>query len=110
VLGTIKNFNPERGFGFIAPDDGSDDIFVHCRGLAPGQDESVLFQGAKVEFDAIPGSRPGRLQAIRARAASAAGCNPELAKLVDRLRTELFQAGETFALLVEQARADGLNV
>ncbi len=52
AVGTVKFFNSQKGFGFIKPDDGSPDVFVHVsaveragmRGLAEGQ---------KVSFDVI---------------------------------------------------------
>ncbi len=49
-VGTVKFFNTTRGFGFIAPEDGSDDVFVHITAVEksglPGINE-----GQKVEFD-----------------------------------------------------------
>jgi len=44
--GTVKFFNNAKGFGFIAPDDGSKDVFVHANGLT---DE--IREGDKVTFD-----------------------------------------------------------
>ncbi len=49
--GTVKWFNPEKGFGFIAPQDGSKDVFVHRSNVeALGYDEG-LREGESVEFD-----------------------------------------------------------
>jgi CspA family cold shock protein len=53
--GTVKWFNEGKGFGFIAPDDGSDDLFIHSSNVLP-EGEQSLTEGAKVEFE----SRPGR--------------------------------------------------
>lgn len=44
--GTVKYFNDAKGFGFITPDDGSKDVFVHINGLT---DE--IREGDKVAFD-----------------------------------------------------------
>ena len=50
AVGTVKFFNTQRGFGFIEPDDGSKDVFVHITAVqrAGMQD---LVEGQKVEFD-----------------------------------------------------------
>ncbi len=48
----MKWFNPERGFGFIGPDDGSKDVFVHISAVQrAGMD--FLREGAKVTFDIV---------------------------------------------------------
>jgi CspA family cold shock protein len=56
--GTVKWFNPAKGFGFIVPDDGSDDAFVHISAVEQAG-LSALNEGQKVEFDLQPG-RNGR--------------------------------------------------
>ena len=48
--GTVKWFNPTKGYGFIEPEDGSNDVFVHISALqAAGLD--TLHEGDKVSFD-----------------------------------------------------------
>lgn len=48
--GTVKWFNPTKGFGFIVPDDGSKDVFVHMSAVtAAGL--GTLNEGQKVQFD-----------------------------------------------------------
>lgn len=48
--GTVKFFNHSRGFGFIAPDDGSKDVFVHITALEASGISSID-EGDKVTFD-----------------------------------------------------------
>jgi len=59
--GTVKWFNPVKGFGFIVPDDGSDDAFVHISAVEQAG-LSSLNEGQKVGFDLQPG-RNGRMAA-----------------------------------------------
>jgi CspA family cold shock protein len=54
--GTVKFFNTTRGFGFIAPDDGSKDIFVHISAVQQS-DIEYLVEGQKVGFDVEEESR-----------------------------------------------------
>ena len=49
--GTVKFFNDGKGFGFITPDDGGRDVFVHVNGLNGGS----LSEGDKVSFDTKEG-------------------------------------------------------
>lgn len=53
VTGKVKFFNQEKGFGFITPDDGSDDIFVHVTGLSGG----TLNEGDSVEYEVGEGRK-----------------------------------------------------
>ncbi len=50
--GTVKFFNTARGFGFIAPDDGSKDVFVHISAVAEAG-LSILTEGQKVEYEVV---------------------------------------------------------
>jgi CspA family cold shock protein len=48
--GTVKWFNDDKGFGFITPDEGGRDLFVHFSGIT-GQGFRSLTEGAKVEYE-----------------------------------------------------------
>ena len=48
--GTVKWFNESKGFGFIANDEGGDDVFVHFSGIV-SEGFKTLQEGQKVEFD-----------------------------------------------------------
>merc|ERR1711933_650618 len=60
--GTVKWFNAERGYGFIVPDDGSKDIFVHQTAIQKEGFRS-LADGEKVEYDIETDSSDGRIKA-----------------------------------------------
>jgi cold shock protein len=50
ATGTVKWFNDDKGFGFITPDEGGKDLFVHHTGIA-GNGFRSLSEGAKVEYE-----------------------------------------------------------
>ena len=50
AVGTVKWFNAEKGFGFIAPEDGSPDVFAHYSAIT-GSGYKSLDENQKVEFD-----------------------------------------------------------
>jgi CspA family cold shock protein len=54
--GTVKWFNDEKGYGFITPDDGSEDLFVHHSGIA-GSGFKSLEEGEKVTYEATRGNK-----------------------------------------------------
>ena len=54
--GTVKWFNDAKGYGFISPDDGSKDVFVHHSSIA-GNGFKSLAEGAKVEFEVHQGAK-----------------------------------------------------
>ena len=54
--GTVKWFNEKKGFGFIAPDDGADDLFVHHSEVKTTGYAS-LHEGQKVQFDVGMGKK-----------------------------------------------------
>lgn len=64
AVGTVKWFNAEKGFGFIAPEDGSADLFAHYSAITTGGYRS-LEENQRVEFDVTQG--PKGLQASNIR-------------------------------------------
>ena len=56
TTGTVKFFNTTKGFGFIAPEDGSKDVFVHISAVERS-DLGYLVEGQKVSFDIQPDAR-----------------------------------------------------
>lgn len=54
--GTVKWFSDEKGYGFITPDDGGKDLFVHHQGIASDGFRS-LAEGAKVSYEAESGPK-----------------------------------------------------
>ena len=54
--GTVKWFNDQKGFGFITPEDGSKDCFVHHSAIQADGFRS-LAEGARVEFDLVQGAK-----------------------------------------------------
>jgi CspA family cold shock protein len=54
--GTVKWFSDEKGYGFIRPDDGSEDVFVHHTGIA-GEGFKTLEEGDKVTYEVTEGRK-----------------------------------------------------
>lgn len=56
AIGTVKFFNTTKGFGFIAPDGGGKDVFVHATAVEQAGMRS-LNEGQRIEFDIVPDAR-----------------------------------------------------
>ncbi len=54
AVGIVKWFNPVKGYGFIQPEDGSKDVFVHMSALEKAG-LSLLKDGQRVSYDLVPG-------------------------------------------------------
>lgn len=65
MIGTVKFFNTTKGFGFIKPDDGSKDVFVHISAVERSG-LGHLTEGQKVEFDVQPDPRGPKAVNLRA--------------------------------------------
>ncbi|HEY0388397.1 MAG TPA: cold shock domain-containing protein [Gaiellales bacterium] len=63
ATGTVKWFNDAKGYGFIAPDDGGKDLFVHYSSIEGGGFKT-LTEGAKVTFEAREGQKGPEATAV----------------------------------------------
>jgi CspA family cold shock protein len=64
ATGTVKWFSDEKGFGFITPDDGSSDLFVHQSAI-DSDGFRTLSEGAKVSFEAEAGPKGPRAVSVQ---------------------------------------------
>ncbi|MYS80780.1 cold-shock protein [Embleya scabrispora] len=62
--GTVKWFNDEKGFGFIAPDDGTPDVFVHFSAIDSSGHRS-LTENQRVEFSTSQGPKGPQAEQVR---------------------------------------------
>jgi cold shock protein len=65
VIGTVKFFNTQKGFGFIAPDGGAKDVFVHATAVEAAGMRS-LAEGQRIQFDIQPDQRGSKAVNLRA--------------------------------------------
>ena len=64
ATGTVKWFNSEKGFGFIAPDEGGPDVFAHYSAIS-GSGYRSLEENQKVEFEVTQGAKGPQASDIR---------------------------------------------
>ena len=64
AVGTVKWFNAEKGYGFIAPDGGGNDLFVHISAIVDAGPRG-LAEGQKVEFEEGPGRKGPQATNVR---------------------------------------------
>jgi cold shock protein len=81
--GTVKWFSEEKGFGFISPEDGGEDLFVHRTGIAGGG-FTTLDEGEKVTYEVTQG-RKG-MQAVNV---SRGSTRPDIGRTTEYLRVPL---------------------
>ena len=62
--GTVKWFNATKGYGFLTPDDGSADVFVHFSAI-DGSGYRELFEGERVEFEQTQGQKGPQATKVR---------------------------------------------
>jgi len=65
AIGTVKWFNDSKGFGFITPENGGDDLFAHFSAIQ-GQGFKTLKEGQRVSFDIATGPKGQQASNIRA--------------------------------------------
>lgn len=68
ATGTVKFFNHSRGFGFIAPSDGGQDVFVHASAVERAGLSSIS-EGQKLSYEVETNSRNGKTAAVNLQAA-----------------------------------------
>lgn len=68
ITGTVKFFNATKGFGFIQPEDGAADVFVHISAVERAGMRTIV-EGQKLSFDVVKDNRSGKSAAENLQAA-----------------------------------------
>jgi cold shock protein len=66
--GTVKFFNADKGFGFIQPDNGGPDVFVHVSAVESAGMRTIV-EGQKLDFETVKDNRSGKIAAQNLRGA-----------------------------------------
>jgi cold shock protein len=90
--GTVKWFDDEKGFGFISPEDGSEDVFVHHTGIA-GSGFKSLEEGEKVTYEVTQGRK-----GLQAANVSKGSLGPDTENTTEYLKVPLDVEGAARAL------------
>lgn len=64
-FGTVKWFDDDKGYGFITPDDGGKDVFVHFSSIIGTSGRKTLTDGQKVEFKSEPSDKGQKTTEVR---------------------------------------------
>jgi cold shock CspA family protein len=113
--GKIARFDTDRGFGFITPDAGGTDVFLHVSALGRGADVRLLIPGTRVSYEEASGDRGVKAAQVRVVTASLEDSWPEFSADVKervvrlKLTEHALQAvfAEAWDLVLARARENG---
>jgi CspA family cold shock protein len=65
MTGRVKMFNEQRGFGFVTPDGGGADVFVHRSAIVGSDQNTALQRGDRIEFEVVAGPKGPQASNVR---------------------------------------------